>query len=195
MPNDDKVNILKLVDDQAAKLLAYEVMLLDLGENLVKANSARQALELLLKTDVAVVLMDVSMPELDGFELAAMVRNAPSPLPADRDHLRLRRPPFRGRLPARLPDGGGRLRLGAGHPGGASGKIRCVFCDLYCKTRELESLNAGLEARVKERTSALEETAARLRASEQRRLQLGRWRPARWAPGIGTWRPGDVQWG
>src|SRR5712691_7285659 len=72
----DQVNIL-LVDDQPAKLLSYEVILRDLGENLVKAASAREALELLLKKDVAVVLIDVCMPELDGFQLAAMIREHP----------------------------------------------------------------------------------------------------------------------
>src|SRR6266851_10381254 len=73
---DDRVNIL-LVDDQPAKLLSYEVILRDLGENLVKAASARDALEQLLKKDIAVVLIDVCMPELDGFQLAAMIREHP----------------------------------------------------------------------------------------------------------------------
>jgi signal transduction histidine kinase len=72
----EKVNIL-MVDDQPAKLLSYEVILAELGENLIKANSGREALEYLLKEDVAVVLMDVSMPELDGFELAEMIRQHP----------------------------------------------------------------------------------------------------------------------
>lgn len=72
----EKVNIL-MVDDQPAKLLTYEAILHELGENLIKANSAREALEYLLKTDVAVVLMDVSMPEIDGFELADMIRQHP----------------------------------------------------------------------------------------------------------------------
>src|SRR6201984_1457641 len=73
---NDKVNVL-LVDDQPDKLLAYEVILGELDENLVKASSAREALQFLLKNDVAVVLIDVCMPELDGFELAAMIREHP----------------------------------------------------------------------------------------------------------------------
>jgi signal transduction histidine kinase len=76
MTTREKVNIL-MVDDQPAKLLSYEVILNELGENLIKANSGREALEYLLKEDVAVVLMDVSMPEIDGFELADMIRQHP----------------------------------------------------------------------------------------------------------------------
>jgi signal transduction histidine kinase len=76
MSQYEKVNIL-MVDDQPSKLLTYEVMLAELGENLIKANSGREALEQLLKTDVAVVLMDVSMPEIDGFELAGIIRQHP----------------------------------------------------------------------------------------------------------------------
>jgi signal transduction histidine kinase len=72
----EKVNIL-MVDDQPAKLLSYEVILAELNENLIKANSGREALEHLLKEDIAVVLMDVSMPEIDGFELADMIRQHP----------------------------------------------------------------------------------------------------------------------
>src|SRR6185369_3496478 len=73
----DKVNIL-LIDDQPAKLLSYEVILAELGENLIKANSPQEALGLLLKTeDVAVVLIDVVMPGVDGFQLAAMIREHP----------------------------------------------------------------------------------------------------------------------
>src|SRR4030088_1900748 len=76
MIDHEKVNILR-VDDQPAKLLAYEVILKELGENLVAAASGREALEYLLKNEVAVILVDVCMPELDGFELAAMIRDHP----------------------------------------------------------------------------------------------------------------------
>src|SRR6204780_3287295 len=76
MSTNQKVNIL-MVDDQPAKLLSYEVMLGGLGENLIKATSAKEALEVLLKTDIAVVLMDMTMPELDGFELASTIRQQP----------------------------------------------------------------------------------------------------------------------
>src|ERR1700730_9250303 len=76
MSSHEKVNIL-MVDDQPAKLLSYEVILGELGENLIKANSGTEALDCLLKTDVAVVLMDVSMPQIDGFELGGMIRQHP----------------------------------------------------------------------------------------------------------------------
>ena len=75
MAQTEKVNIL-MVDDQPGKLLSYEAILSELGENLIKAASAKEALELLLRHDVAVVLMDVSMPIMDGFELADMIRQA-----------------------------------------------------------------------------------------------------------------------
>ena len=66
-----------MVDDQPAKLLSYEVILGDLDENLIKATSGKEALEYLLKSEIAIVLLDVSMPELGGFELAGMIRQHP----------------------------------------------------------------------------------------------------------------------
>ena len=74
--DDTRVTVL-LVDDQPAKLLSYEVILAELGENLIKAGSPHEALGILLKTDVAVVLIDVVMPQIDGFQLAAMIREHP----------------------------------------------------------------------------------------------------------------------
>lgn len=76
MEKREAVNVL-MVDDQPAKLLSYEAILEVLGENLIKAHSGKEALDCLLKTDVAVVLVDVSMPELDGFELAEMIQQHP----------------------------------------------------------------------------------------------------------------------
>src|SRR6266852_1393489 len=73
---DEKINIL-MVDDQSGKLLTYEAMLSELGENLIKAHSGIEALELLLKNDIALVLMDVSMPGMDGFETAQMIHEHP----------------------------------------------------------------------------------------------------------------------
>ncbi|PYQ39252.1 MAG: two-component system response regulator protein-glutamate methylesterase, partial [Acidobacteria bacterium] len=69
---DEKLNIL-LVDDQPTKLMAYEAVLGELGENLIEAHSGMEALEQLLKNDVALVLMDVCMPGMDGFETAEMI--------------------------------------------------------------------------------------------------------------------------
>ena len=86
MEAHDQVNIL-LVDDQPAKLLSYEVILQELGENLITATSGREALAHLLHTDIAVILMDVHMPEIDGFTLAAMIHQ--HPFPADSHHFHL----------------------------------------------------------------------------------------------------------
>ncbi len=70
---DERVNIL-LVDDQPANLIALEAMLQGLGQNLVRAGSGREALRCLLDQDFAVILLDVKMPEMDGFETASLIR-------------------------------------------------------------------------------------------------------------------------
>ena len=76
MSADEKVNIL-LVDDQPGRLLSYEAILGDLGQNLVRAASGLEALEKLMKDDFAVVLLDVSMPGMDGFETATLIHEHP----------------------------------------------------------------------------------------------------------------------
>lgn len=75
-PAAPAVNIL-LVDDQPARLLTYETILADLGQNLVRARSGIEALQRLMKDEFAVVLLDVSMPEMDGFETAALIHEHP----------------------------------------------------------------------------------------------------------------------
>ena len=182
MMDHDKVNIL-LVDDQPAKLLAYEVILKELGENLIKASSGREALEYLLKNDVAVILVDVCMPELDGFELAAMIR----------EHPRFQKTAMIFISAIQLSDID-RLRgyeMGAVDyvpvpvvPEVLRAKVK-VFAELYRKTRQLERLNAELEDRVRARTAELE---ASHRTAAAKASSAAAWRspPARWARGTGT---------
>ena len=74
MANDEKVNIL-VVDDLPEKLLVYETILEGLGQNVVTARSGREALRHLLEREFAVILLDVNMPDMDGFETAAMIRS------------------------------------------------------------------------------------------------------------------------
>src|SRR6202035_7954 len=144
----ERVNIL-LVDDQQAKLLSHEAILEEIGENLLKASSARQAFDYLLKNEIALVLIDVCMPDLDGFELAAMIR----------EHPRFRTTAIIFVSAIQVTD----LDLLRGYAAGAvdyvpvpvvpellRAKVR-VFAELY--PRQLERLNAELEIRVAERTA------------------------------------------
>ena len=159
MTEHEKVNIL-MVDDQPSKLLSYEVILSDLGENLIKANSGREALEHLLKTDVAVVLMDVSMPEIDGFELAEIIRQ----------HPRYQQTAIIFISAVHLTD----IDQIKGYAHGAVDYISVpiipellrakvsVFAELYRKTRQLARLNSELEQRVAERTADLQRVNSEL---------------------------------
>src|ERR1700732_942965 len=171
----DPINIL-LVDDQPAKLLSYEAILQNLGENLITAGSAREALEQLLKTDIAIVLIDVCMPELDGFELAAMIR----------DHPRFQQTAiiFISAVALADPDRVKGYSYGAVDyllvpvvPELLRAKVR-VFADLFRKTRQLELINAELERRVDERTAELTQANAEL---EQRVEERTRERETAWA--------------
>src|SRR5262245_39370193 len=75
-PERRNVSIL-LVDDKPERLLGYEVILQDLGHELVRASSGEQALALLLQREFALILLDVGMPAMDGFELAELVHAHP----------------------------------------------------------------------------------------------------------------------
>ena len=74
MANDEKVDIL-VVDDLPEKLLVYQTVLEGLGQNVITARSGREALRFLLDREFAVILLDVHMPEMDGFETASMIRS------------------------------------------------------------------------------------------------------------------------
>jgi signal transduction histidine kinase len=168
MAKDDKVNIL-LVDDQPGKLLSYEVILNELGENLIKAGSAREALEHLLRREIALVVADVSMPDLDGFELAGMIR----------EHPRFERTAIIFVSGIHLSD----QDLLRGYQAGAAdyvpvpvvpellrAKVK-VFAELYRKTRQLEAMNAELEHRVAERTAELAKANAVLEERVEERTR------------------------
>jgi signal transduction histidine kinase len=162
----DRVNIL-LVDDQPSKLLTYQTILGDLGDTLITANSAAEALQHLLRTEIAVVLVDVCMPELDGYELAAMIRQHPrfqrtaiifvsAIMLTEFDRLRGYEAGAVDYVPVPVVPEILRAKVG-------------VFADLYRKTRALERLNAELEDRVAERTSALARTTEALTEAARRK--------------------------
>src|SRR6266540_611136 len=72
----DRASIL-IVDDRASKLIAMEALFADFGENVVCVSSGKDALRQLLERDFAVILLDVNMPDMDGFETAALIRQRP----------------------------------------------------------------------------------------------------------------------
>src|SRR5215831_5057066 len=148
---NDRVNIL-LVDDQPARLLTYQSILSDLGQNLVLAHSGTEALDKLLRDEFAVVLLDVSMPEMDGFEAAELIHA----------HPRFEKTPIifvTGIHVSELD----RLR---GYKAGAVDYVSipvvpeilrskvAVLVELYCKRRELRELNRSLQNEVAERARA-----------------------------------------
>jgi two-component sensor histidine kinase len=150
-----------LVDDTPSKLLAYEVMLRGLGAQLVKADSADSGFRALLHTDIALIITDVSMPDIDGFEFARMVRGHPR---------------F-ARTPIIFVSAFAQSELDQlqGYETGAvdyvsvpvstpifRAKVK-VFLDLFTQRRELEMLKAKLEDRVAERTAELEASRGQLK--------------------------------
>ncbi|HEX7116524.1 MAG TPA: response regulator [Steroidobacter sp.] len=160
----DKVNIL-LVDDQPARLLSYETILGELGQNLVTARSGVEALARLMKEDFALVLLDVSMPGMDGFETAAMIH----------EHPRFERTPIifvTGVHDTELDRLKG-YKLGAVDyvsipvvPEILRSKVS-VLVELYCQRLELEQLNRSLA----EANKQLEQANTTLQAEKTRELE------------------------
>jgi signal transduction histidine kinase len=138
-----KVNIL-LVDDQPARLLTYQAVLGDLGQNLVLAHSGREALEKLMHEEFALVLLDVSMPDMDGFEAAQLIH----------EHPRFERTPIIFVTGVHVSE----LDRLKGYKAGAVDYVSipvvpeilrskvAVLVELYCKRRELRELNRHLAA-------------------------------------------------
>jgi signal transduction histidine kinase len=160
----EKANIL-LVDDKPERLLTYEVILESLNQNLVRASSGEEAFEKLMSMEFAAILLDVSMPGMDGFETAALVRSQPcfgqTPIVfvtgvhiTDLDRLR-------------------GYEMGAADyvyvpvvPEILRGKVQ-VLVQLYLQRRELARLNERLAATNEE----LARAHARLKAENTRELQ------------------------
>jgi signal transduction histidine kinase len=163
-PVGEKVNIL-LVDDQPARLLTYEAILRDLDQNLVLAHSGLEALEKLMRGEYAVVLLDVSMPDMDGFEAARLIHA----------HPRFERTPIifiTGVHMSELDRLQG-YQLGAVDyvsipvlPEILRGKV-AVLVELYCKRRELRALNRELA----ETNDRLAQANATLQAEKARELE------------------------
>ena len=187
---------MRVYRDLPKSLLSYEVILGELGENLVTVSSGLEALEYLLKNEIAVVLTDVCMPDLDGYQLAAMIR----------EHPRFQKTAIILISAIHVTDTD-RLRgyeLGAVDyvlvpiiPEVLRAKVR-VFVELYRKTQQLEQLSNELEIRFAERTAELETSNARLMQSEELRTlalasgQMGTWT---WdaVSGLLTWDEGQYR--
>src|SRR5688500_3919529 len=164
MNNSEQVNIL-LVDDQPARLLSYETILSGLGQNLVRAHSGLEALEKLMNDDYAVVLLDVSMPGMDGFETASLIH----------EHPRYEKTPiiFVTGVHVTELDRLKGYKLGAVDyvyipvvPEILRSKVS-VLVELHLQRRELQNLNRSLE----EANSRLELANTNLQAEKNRELE------------------------
>jgi CheY-like chemotaxis protein len=163
--DDSKVNIL-LVDDQPARLMTYESVLKDLNQNLVSARSGLEALDKLMRDEFAVVLLDVSMPDMDGFEAARLIH----------EHPRFERTPIIFVTGVHMTE----LDRLQGYKVGAVDYVAipvvpeilrskvAVLVELYCKRRELKDLNRNLA----EANERLAQANAALQAEKARELHV-----------------------
>src|SRR5690242_4633294 len=150
--SQDPVGIL-IVDDDPAKTIALRSVLEPLGENIVEARSGADALRHLLKEDFAVILLDVRMPIMDGFETAELIRQRPAS--------ELTPIIFVTALDQAQTDMGRGYELGAVDfvfspivPAILRAKVQ-VFVELYKAQHELRRYRDQLQALVQERTAAL----------------------------------------
>lgn len=170
MNREVPVNIL-LVDDRPENLLALQSILGDLGHALVMAHSGTEALKCLLQQDFAVILLDVQMPGMDGFETAELIRSRDrsqhTPIifltALDRSDARM----FKG-----YSVGAVDVLFKPFMPEVLRSKV-AIFVDLYRKTLEIQRHAEHLEGRVRERTADLEAANAALQAEvgERRRAE------------------------
>ena len=151
-PGEAGVGIL-IVDDDPAKLVALRSVLEPLGENIVEARSGADALRHLLKEDYAVILLDVRMPIMNGFETAELIRQRPSS--------ELTPIIFVTALDRVETDMGRGYELGAVDfvfspivPAILRAKVQ-VFVELYRSQHELKRYRKQLQSLVQERTAAL----------------------------------------
>jgi two-component system, sensor histidine kinase and response regulator len=166
-----QVSIL-LVDDEPANLLALEAVLEGLGQRLVRARSGKEALRCLIKEEFALILLDVSMPDMDGFETARLIR--------ERDKTRLTPIIFLtavGKTEHEIFRG---YKVGAVDyllkplvPEILKSKVM-VFIELFNKTDQIKRLNDELKKRAGELEAAnhdlLRENAVRRRVEQELRL-------------------------
>src|SRR5512146_2535140 len=168
---EEKVSIL-LVDDQPQRLIAYRAILAELDLDLVCARSGREALEHLMDREFAVVLLDVSMPDMDGFEAAKLIH----------EHPRFEKTPIIFVTGVHLDD----LDRLKGYSLGAVDYVSvpivpeilrskvAVLVELYCKRKELQRTNEELahaNARLSEANIALQEERTRELEGFNRTLQ------------------------
>src|SRR6201996_2303087 len=165
MDTEGKVSIL-LVDDQPSRLLTYESILEGLGPNLVSARSGLEALEKLMKDEFAVVLLDVSMPDMDGFEAATLIHQ----------HPRFERTPIIFVTGVHVSE----LDRLKGYKVGAVDYVSipvvpeilrskvAVLIELYTKRRELQELNRNLALA----NARLAEANTTLQAEKTRELEM-----------------------
>ncbi|MDD2853470.1 MAG: response regulator [Desulfuromonadaceae bacterium] len=169
MTETDKIPIL-LVDDRPENLIALENLLDDPDLAIFTATSGNEALRLSLKHDFAIVLMDVRMPDMDGFETAELMRTYPKtsrlPIIFVSAVMKDTRHQFKG-----YESGAFDYLMKPFDPTILRSKVR-VFCDLYQQRQMLEIHEQQLEIVISERTAELNRTLDNLRENERHYREL-----------------------